>query len=99
MDVQPLYLFFLKKGEVRRLIRLLLARRRKQLLPIKAPLLVRGAITRADEPTPYRDALMMMVVIHSRCWLEAVSVEAMEHPFFKFQIAIEFHILLRILQM
>lgn len=24
---------------------------------------------------------MMMGVIHSRCWLEAVSVEAMEHPF------------------
>lgn len=48
--------------------------------------------------TPYRDALMMMGVIHSRCWLEAVSVEAMEHPF-KFQIDIEFHILLQILQM
>jgi hypothetical protein len=25
------------------------------------------------------DALMMIGVIHSRCWLEAVSVEAMEH--------------------
>lgn len=54
--------------------------------------------TRADDPTPYRDALMMMVVIHSRCWLEAVSVEAMEHPL-KFQIDIEFHILLQIFKM
>ncbi len=32
------------------------------------------------QPHTGMDALMMMGVIHSRCWLEAVSVEAMEHP-------------------